>query len=182
MSDDKQSKSWIRAEIMQALRFWAPILELNSFVDHIIVEMDHDAKDDEYAACVQIDTTTRTATITVSRDIVACYSDRYPDIQDPSDIISMIMLHECLHIITHPMSNWASTAVDGSSRESSLLANFFEAQEETTVEHLTRVFFSVRDYLETPSKFKGKLIYRVKKKRENKKPVVAAKKKSRRKK
>lgn len=183
---DVQSKKWLRTEVMQSVRFWAAILDLSSAVDTMFVEMDDDySGDDEYAACVEVDTTTRTATITVSRNIVECYEDRYHNIKVPGDIVSMIMLHECLHIVTHPMSHWASTVVGGSSKENKLLTDLFEDEEEQTVEHFTRVFFGLRDYLEPP-KYKGKILYRVKKSKKVKakedKPeaAIAAKKKSRR--
>lgn len=180
---DTISKKWLRSELTSAVKFWAGVLNLSSRVDTIYIEMDDDfSEEEDYAACVEVDGTTRTATITVSRNIVESYEDRYDEVSDPSDIVSLIMLHECLHVVCHPMSYWASTVIDGQYSENKMLANLFEQEEEEVVEDLTKAWFFQRDNLE-PRKYRGKIKYTVKKsptEKQQQQPVTTKKSNARR--
>ena len=149
--------------IQQSLNFWASILSLDSFVDTItfrIIDAPKKSDPEEehlYSACVVMDTTTRTAEIVLKNNIVEVYKDEYTFVKEPEDVVDMAILHECIHIVAHPMSSWASTTIDNIEGKE-VLAKLFEQEEEQTVEHLTRVFYSFRDCF-GPYRFKGKVVY-----------------------
>ena len=155
------TKRWLRKHMMQAARFWAPILRLDSFVDEIslfIAEKNDPDMDQEDGAFVCVDSSRRTADIKMRRSVIAFFKDDYHEECSPEEIVETTILHELIHIVTHPMSEWAHSTI-GALDSSAVLEGLFSKEEEVCVEHLTRVLFGLKESLEDVGKFKGKIIY-----------------------
>lgn len=156
------SKRWLRKHIMEALNFWAAVLHLDSFVNQIsilVVEANDKEMEKDNGAEISIDSSRRSADIRIKRNAVDLFHGDYLDGEyEPEDVIEMTVIHELCHILTHPMSEWAHNTID-SLRNRGALSNLFTKEEEVAVEHLTRVLFSLRDYLEPEKRFKGTIRY-----------------------
>jgi len=156
------TKLWLRGVIKEALKFWAPILKLEAFVDEItfyITEDDDSKLNNEDGACVCISSSTRTATIKLKRTVVKKFAGEYHKTSlSPADIVEMTVIHELCHILTHPMSQWAHNTIEP-MRNSKVLEKNFDEQEEISVEHMARMLFALRDHIKPQKKFKGKIVY-----------------------
>lgn len=156
------SKRWLRKHITEAIHFWATILHLDSFVGQIsvfVAEATDKEMDKDDGAQILIDSSRRTADIRIKRNAVELFHGDYLDGEyEPEDVIEMTVIHELCHILTHPMSEWAHNTID-SLRNRGALSNLFTKEEEVSVEHLARILFSLRDYLEPERKFNGTIVY-----------------------
>lgn len=156
------TKRWLRAHIMDAVRWWTPILNLSSFVDQIsvyIAEVNDKEMGKEDGAQVCVESSRRTADIRIKRNCVELFAADYPPNKySAEEIVEMTVLHELIHIFTHPMSEWAHSTI-GNLRNVKVLESLFAKEEEVCVEHLARVLFGLRDYIKDPGKYKGKIVY-----------------------
>ena len=155
-----KTKRWLKAQVMDAIRWWAPVLRLSSFVDVISVYItkpdDKDMSDDEVAQ-VSIESSRRTADIRIKQDCVASFaSDYVNEGYSAEEIVEMTILHELIHIFTNPMSEWAHSSMTGNV---DVMTALFAKEEEVCVEHLTRVLFGLKDNIKDPGTFKGKIVY-----------------------
>ncbi len=156
------SKKWLRKHITEAIHFWAAILNLDSFVSQISVFVSESSdkemgRDD--GAQISIESSRRTADMRIKRNAVELFHGDYLDGEyEPEDVIEMTVIHELCHILTHPMSEWVHNTIDALSNKGALY-NLFTKEEEVAVEHLTRVLFSLKDFLETEKKFNGTIVY-----------------------
>lgn len=162
-SDPKiQTKRWLRKVIMGAVQTWAPIFRLESLVDTISVfigEPNDKGIGKNAGACITVDSTRRTADIRVKRNVVSEMQGEYCDTEyTPEDVVEMTIMHELLHIVMNPMSQWAYSTIEG-MRNRSILENLFSQQEEVCVEHLTRVFQKIKQDIPVMGKFKGNIKY-----------------------
>jgi len=159
------TKRWLRSVLIGAVEYWTPVLKLDAFVDQItlfICEDDDEDIGEGHGACVTADTTRRSADIRVKRGVVAAMKGEYIDgTYTPEEVAEMTLIHELLHVITHPMSQWANTTIED-MRNKKILEKLFSQQEEVCVEHLTRVFFSLKGDVRAAKKFHGVIRYLVK--------------------
>jgi hypothetical protein len=147
---------------MDAVRWWAPILNLESFVDQISIYIaesnDKEMDKDDGAQCL-IESSRRTADIRIKRNVVEIFKADYPHNKySAEEIVEMTVIHELVHIFTHPMSEWAHSTI-GSLRNVKVLESLFAKEEEVCVEHLTRVLFGLKEDIKVPGKYKGKIVY-----------------------
>jgi len=156
------TKRWLRSVLIGAIEYWAPMLKLDAFVDQVtlfICEDDDEDIGEGHGACVSTDTTRRSTDLRVKRGVVSAMKGEYIDGEyTPEDVAEMTLIHELLHIITHPMSQWANTTIED-MRNQKILEKLFSQQEEMTVEHLTRVFFSLKGDVRAGKKFHGVIRY-----------------------
>jgi len=156
------TKRWLRAVIMEAIHFWAPILKLESFVDQIdvfIAESDDKLIGEDSGASVVVDSTRRSASLRIKRSIVKDMWGEYIDRNyTPSEVVEATIIHELCHIIIHPMSQWAISVAEN-MKNNVILGNLFSREEEISVEHLTRVFHSLKEYISPDKKFRGTIKY-----------------------
>lgn len=154
------TKRWLRKIITQAIQRWAPILKLDSFVDEIsfyITDANDPLMDGVAGAEILIDSSTRTATMKIKRNVVAKFTGEYAGNFIPADIVEMTVIHELAHILTHAISRWAYSTIE-TMRNNKALEKLLTEQEEIIVEHLARVFFAQKDNVQS-NKFKGKIVY-----------------------
>lgn len=154
------TKRWLRSILKQAISYWASILKLESIVDEItfyIAEDEDPLMDAEAGAEVLVASSTRTATIKFKRGLVRKFAGEYQGQFTPENIVEMTVLHELCHIITHPMSKWTHSTIEA-MRNKGVLETHFTELEEAAVEHLTRVFFNMKETVPS-AKFKGKIGY-----------------------
>lgn len=156
------TKRWLRSHIMDAVRWWAPLLNLGSFVDQIsiyIAEINDKEMNKDDGAQVGVDSSRRTADIRIKRSCVELFAADYPHNKySAEEIVEMTVLHELIHIFTHPMSEWAHSTISN-MRNVKVLESLFGKEEEVCVEHLARVLFALKDSIKDPGKYKGKIIY-----------------------
>jgi hypothetical protein len=156
------TKRWLRSVLIQAIHYWTPVLKLDAFIDQVslyICEDDDDDIGEGHGARVVIDTTRRSADIRMKRGVVSAMKGEYIDgVYAPEEVVEMTLMHELLHVITHPMSQWANTTIED-MRNKKILEKLFSQQEEVCVEHLTRVFFSLKSDVGTERKFHGVIRY-----------------------
>jgi len=157
------TKRWLRSVLKQAITYWASVMKLESIVDEItfyITEDDDPGMDIDAGAEVLVASSTRTATIKFKRGVVRKFAGEYQGQFSPENVAEMTVLHELCHIITHPMSKWTHSTIESMRNKGALEKHFVEL-EEAAVEHLTRVFFSMKESIPS-AKFKGKVGYLIK--------------------
>jgi len=158
------TKRWLRKVIQQTLQFWASIMNLEAFVDQIkfyIAEEGDPEMGAKDGAEILVDSSTRTATIKVKRSVVHLFQGEYAGPYTPSDIVELTIVHELSHILVAPIGQFAQNTVDGMKNRSSL-EKLLSREEEMVVEHLARVWNSIKGQIKPTRKFKGKIIYLIK--------------------
>jgi len=155
------TKRWLRKVIQQTLQFWAPIMGLEVYVDQIrfyITEEEDPEMEPKDGAEILVDTSTRTATMKIKRSVVQKFQGEYAGPHTPRDIVESVIVHELSHILTAPMGQWAQSTID-SMKNKAVLESLLSKEEEVVVEHLARVWCSIKSQLTPTRKFKGKIIY-----------------------
>lgn len=155
------TKRWLRSVIQQALHFWAPIMNLEAYVDQIkfyITEEEDPEMGLKDGAEILMDTSTRTATMKVKRSVVQKFQGEYAGPYTPKDVVELTIVHELSHILVAPMGQWAQTIVD-TMKNRTALERHLSKEEEVVVEHLARVWSSIKGQLQPTRKFKGKIVY-----------------------
>lgn len=162
--DDPQvsTKRWLRPILMQAIGYWVPVLRLEAFVDQITLYIaDEDDPDigENSGARIVIDSIRRSADVRVKRNVVAVMKGEYVDTHyTPEETAELTLLHELVHIITHPMSQWVDSTIKG-MRNHKVLLDLFTQQEEIGVEHLTRAFYNLKSQIQPDKRFSGTIKY-----------------------
>jgi hypothetical protein len=136
-------------------------MNLEAFVDQIkfyITEDDDPEMAPNDGAEILVDSSTRTATMKVKRTVVQKFQGEYAGPHTPFDIVEMTIVHELSHILVAPVGQFAQNTVDGMKNKSSL-EKLLSREEEMVVEHLARVWSSIKSQVKPTRKFKGKIIY-----------------------
>jgi len=155
------TKRWLRKVIQQAINFWAPIMNLEAYVDQIkfyITEEGDPGMEPNDGAEVLVASSVRTATMKIKRSIVQKFQGEYAGPYTPLDIVENVIVHELSHILTAPMGQWVQTTIE-SMKNKSALERHFSKEEEVVVEHLARIWSSIKGQLTPTRKFKGKIVY-----------------------
>lgn len=160
-----KTKRWLKGVIRETLLFWAPTMSLDSFVNQIyfyITENSDEKMDRDDGAEIYVDSTTRTATIRIKKGVVHKFAGEYHGDFTARDIVEMTIIHELCHVLVHPMSKWTHSTIESMASRGALVKHFID-EEEVSVEHMARVFFSLKKILKKgrkgSPKFKGKIIY-----------------------
>jgi hypothetical protein len=155
------TKRWLRRVIQQALRFWAPIMNLEAYVDQIkfyIAEEDDSEMAPKDGAEILVDSSTRTATLKIKRSVVQKFQGEYAGPYTPQDVVESVIVHELSHILTAPISQWAQTTIDALHNKA-VLEQHLTKEEEVIVEHLARIWSSIKTQVSSTRKFRGKIVY-----------------------
>ena len=94
----------------------------------------------------------------IKRTVAHKFAGEYHGEYSPTDIVEMAIIHELCHVITHPMSQWVHNTITSMRIYTALEKHFIE-QEEISVEHLARILFGMKDFIEPSKKFAGKIVY-----------------------
>jgi len=155
------TKRWLRKVIQQTLQFWAPIMNLEAFVDQIkfyITEDDDPEMGINDGAEILVDSSVRTAIMKVKRSVVQKFQGEYAGPHTPADVVELTIVHELSHILVAPIGQWAQNTIEGMKNKASL-ERLLSKEEEVVVEHLARVWNSIKGQVKPARKFKGKIIY-----------------------
>jgi hypothetical protein len=155
------TKRWLRKVIQQAINFWAPIMNLEAYVDQIkfyITEEGDPEMGPRDGAEVLVDSSTRTATMKVKRSVVQKFQGEYAGPYTPLDVVELTIAHELSHILISPMAQYVSNTID-TMKNRVALERHLSTSEEVVVEHLARIWNSIKGQLTPARRFKGKIVY-----------------------
>lgn len=155
------SKRWLRRVIQQSIHFWAPIMNLEAFVDQIkffITEEDDPQMGPNDGAEILVDSSTRTATMKIKRSVVQKFQGEYVGPYTPKDVVELTIVHELSHILVAPMGQYTQDTIE-CMKNKAALERHFSVQEEKVVEHLARIWSSIKEQVRPTKRFKGKIVY-----------------------
>jgi hypothetical protein len=155
------TKRWLRRVIQQVINFWAPIMNLEAYVDQIkfyITEESDLEMAPKDGAEILVDSSIRTATMKIKRSVVQKFQGEYAGPYTPMDVVELIIVHELSHILVSPMGQYTQSTIE-SMKNKIALEKLFSREEENVVEHLARIWNSIKGQLTPTRKFKGKIVY-----------------------
>jgi hypothetical protein len=90
--------------------------------------------------------------------VVQKFQGEYAGPYTPQDVVELTIAHELSHILVASMGQCMQNTIE-TMRNKAALERHLSTSEEIVVEHLARVWNSIKGQLTPTRKFKGKIVY-----------------------